>query len=143
MPVFHPADTFVKHRKVMKTCYADVWSEMRQKVLALTPKSNSFGVEWQSPTDANIGARCLVTGEPFHDLISLRRAVSTSAPDCQDLILDHMDMMSRLSSPLLPGTSVQGSVIAAGEDGFADSTTAAERLLKIAVERLAYNFERC
>ena len=110
---------------------------------ALTPKSNSFGVEWQSPTDANIGARCLVTGEPFHVVISLRRAVSTSDPDCQDLFLDHMDTMSRLPSPLLPCTPVQGSVFSKGDDVLPDLTTAAERLLKIAVGRLAYDFERC
>ena len=57
--------------------------------------------------------------------------------------LDHMDTMSRLSSPLLPCTSVDGSVIAKGKDGLPDLTTAVECPLKIAVGRLASDFEQC
>ena len=95
MPVFHATDTYGRHRRCIRKCYAEVWSEMRQKVLALTPKSDSFGVEWQSPEESNLGSRCMVTGEPFHDVISLRRAVATSAPDCRDLFFDHTDLICR------------------------------------------------
>ena len=54
-----------------------------------------------------------------------------------------MDMMARLSAPLLPCTPVEVSVVSKGEDALPDLTTAAERLLEIAEERLAFDFERC
>ena len=110
---------------------------MRTKVLSLTPRSNSYGVEWQSPESSNLGSRCMVTGEPFHDVISLRRAVATSAPDCRDLIFDHMDLIGRLSEPLAPCTSV----VSKAQDVLIELTPAAERLLKTAVGRLASDFE--
>ena len=55
MPVFHATDTYGRHRRCIRKCYAAVWSEMRQKVLSLTPRSNSYGVEWQSPEESNLG----------------------------------------------------------------------------------------
>ena len=79
----------------------------------------------------------MVTGEPFHDVISLRRAVATSAPDCRDLIFDHMDLIGRLSEPLAPCTSV----VSKAQDGFIELTPAAERLLKTAAGRLTPDFE--
>ena len=81
----------------------------------------------------------MVTGEPFHDVISLRRAVATT--DCKDLIFDHMDMIARLSAPLSPCTSVEGLVVSKGEDVLLELTPAAERLLKTAVGMLASDFE--
>ena len=101
------------HQKVLRGSVVRDETE----VLSLTPRSNSYGVEWQSPEESNLGSRCMVTGEPFHDVISLRRAVATSAPDCRDLIFDHMDLIGRLSEPLAPCTSV----VSKAKDGLFNS----------------------
>ena len=45
---------------------------------------------------------CTVTGEPFHDILNLRKAASPAKNDYWDLVRDHMDMIGRLSAAEKP-----------------------------------------
>lgn len=50
-----------------------------------------------------------VTGDPFHDVLALRRITPTRMPDAATMVRDHIDALGRLSAPDQPQTAENAS----------------------------------
>ena len=126
IPVFHATDSYHKHRHLLKALYNEVWPELAIETTAPTPKGAASGAHTH-PYGGSSGY-CMVTGEPMHDIINLRKAASRTKNDYWDLMFDHIDMINRLSTPEAPaGHRFSG----AGPD----LAPEAHELLRMAVEQ--------
>ena len=65
--------------------------------MARTPKADASAVCLESDNQGH--ETCIITGDPVHDEIAFRAAVSHWANDASDLLFDHKDMLIRLSAP--------------------------------------------
>lgn len=46
-----------------------------------------------------------ITGDPFHDVLALRRVTPARMPDAATLVRDHIDALGRLSAPEEPSNA--------------------------------------
>ena len=104
LPVFHATDSYQKHRFKIKKSYVRIWDVARVHVLAPTPRADAAGMAVLPPGASVVNHMLHVTGEPEHDVITARRLVSPSANDCKDFVVDHADLIHRLSARLYTGT---------------------------------------
>ena len=95
-PVFHSTDVYGKHRRLYAALYKRKWHELGVETTSATPKGDAAGALAQ---DVDCGPT-LCVGEPFHDVIALRRVASPASNDCRDFIFDHQNMIDRLSASL-------------------------------------------
>jgi len=96
VPVFHATDSYRKHRQMLNDLYHEIWPEHAVRTSAGTPKGDVSHAAVQPWAGAS--GLCSVTGEPQHDIISIRRLISPSMNDRKDLLFDHIDLIQRLSS---------------------------------------------
>ncbi|CAK0847656.1 unnamed protein product [Prorocentrum cordatum] len=75
-----------------------------------------------------------ITGDPWHDVIALRKLVPPTCNDWRDFIADHADALNRLSAPLPPAPTL-GALPS-------PPSLAARRLLRFGVEQPATAFGR-
>jgi hypothetical protein len=106
-PVFHSTDVYRKHRSLIEAFYKQKWPDASIRVDSLTPKGDALSAELLSggsqPT--------MAVGEPFHDVIAVRRLCSPASNDCSDMIYDHQDMIDRLSAKLVEeGTDAKPTI---------------------------------
>ncbi len=140
MPAFHATDSYGKHRLLAAKCYERCWEELRVKSVAPTPKVDCVSAVVAPAAEADVGRRCLITGEPFHKVISLRKLISPSSPDARDVILDYTDCINRLSAELPIVEDFGG---ADGQEAWtAQELSDIEAALKVAVQELAENFQK-
>jgi hypothetical protein len=100
LPAFHATDSYHKHKNLLAKIYRDVWPELRVHVMHATPKAVATGaqvVRTASPA-------CLITGEPMHDIIALRKLVSPWKHDGRDFLFDHISLINRLSARPAPSS---------------------------------------
>ena len=96
-PVFHSTDVYGKHRLLIEAFYKQKWPETSILVDSLTPKGDALSAELLSEGSQPT----MAVGEPFHDVIALRKLCSPTSNDCSDMIYDHQDMIDRLSAKLV------------------------------------------
>ena len=63
---------------------------------------------------------CTITGEPFHDIIALRKLVSPHKNDGRDFVFDHIELINRLSSeppPIASSTRLAHAPLAGSGPG--------------------------
>ncbi|CAE7917875.1 unnamed protein product, partial [Symbiodinium necroappetens] len=108
-PVFHCTDSYNKHRQLWPSVYDAVW--LGQTLQLQKRKGDKITVS----LDANVPpkAATIVTGDPRHDCINLRRALSNLSYDFADAYHDHEDIMNRLSAPPRPAVFEDGATTAA------------------------------
>ena len=97
-PVFHCTDSYNKRRNMWLPVYDAVW--LGQTLHLQDGPGQKLSVSLTS--DVKPHAATLVTGDPRHDCINLRRALSHLSYDFADAYHDHEDIMNRLSAPLRP-----------------------------------------
>ena len=93
-PTFHCTDNFRAQRLKLEALYKRLWRDCAVGSQGNTKKGPAKRRRVQDP-----GALTVVAGDPVHDLLALRRRVSTMACDSTDLTFDHADLLSRLSAP--------------------------------------------
>ena len=93
MVVSHSTDSYGKHRLQLCSFYARMYPELGATVTSATPKGDALRSVAHLPASPT-----RIIGEPVHDIIALRRLVSTSANDCSNFIWDHTDLITRLSA---------------------------------------------
>ena len=100
-PVAHCTDRYGQHRLQLQRIYQHVWGENALVVEASTAKGDAVSV---SARDKN---ECLtqITGDPFHDVLALRRVAACRLPDAATMVRDHIDCLGRLSAPVEPATA--------------------------------------
>ena len=106
IPVFHAMDVFHKHEKMLQRLYADVFSAVRLTVESDTPRGDARR-RLALPQEHTEGV-CLVTGEPFHDIINMRKLISPRCNDAPDFVRDYSELIERLSFPAAPPRDVIG-----------------------------------
>ena len=77
---FHATDSYHKHKNKLASLYNRIWPELYVHPWHLTPKAGCQGARHLPP----FSSRCLITGEPVHDIINLRRLISPYKCDGQD-----------------------------------------------------------
>ena len=109
-PVAHATDTYNKHRSLWPPVYDKIWLEQqivatgstfkgdlqqvtRQNVKAedrpaLKTRDRSKAKRRRNPLD---DAGTVITGEPMHELINLRKALPNLGNDFADIYFDHAD----------------------------------------------------
>ncbi|CAJ1340140.1 unnamed protein product, partial [Effrenium voratum] len=93
-PTFHCTDNFRAQRLKLEALYKRLWRDCAVGSQGNTKKGPAKRRRVQDP-----GALTVVAGDPVHDLLALRRRVSTMACDSTDLTFDHADLLRRLSAP--------------------------------------------
>jgi hypothetical protein len=96
-PVFQSTDVYGKHRRLYAALYKRKWHELTVETTSATPKGDAAGA--LAAQDVESGPT-LCVGEPFHDVIALRRVASPASNDCRDFIFDHQHMIDCLSASL-------------------------------------------
>ena len=129
-PVAHATDSFGKHRLLLRELYKDKYCELGTKTESLTPKADALAA-----TPRDYPCPTIVTGDPLHDCLGLRRVVSSTSPDAARLVRDHQDIMKRLSQ--LPLKRKKTQYPKPGEL----KTDAGQNLLKIAVAQSSADLE--
>ena len=94
-PAFHATDVFGRHRLQLEKLYGSAWRGLEIVVSTQTPKGGATG----AVVPASACCPTTVVGEPVHDVITVRRLASPACNDCTDFLLDHQDMITRLSAP--------------------------------------------
>ena len=97
-PVFHCTDSYNKHRNLWPSVYDTVWLGQTLQLQEGQRGNLTVGLAADVPQKA----ATLVTGDPLHDCINLRRALSHLSYDFADAYHDHEDIMNRLSAPPAP-----------------------------------------
>lgn len=95
-PTFHATDTYNKRRFLWPALYNKI--RLDQQVIAIG-RTNKGDVDKVRRSEA-IEDRTVVTGEPMHELINLRRVLPSGGKDFADIYFDHADCINRLSAPL-------------------------------------------
>ena len=103
---FHSTDMFGPHYRKLETFYEQKRRSFNVHVAIATPKGDAHGASI-AMADSD---RTLIVGEPIHDTINLRRAVTPKANDSSDFIIDHQDMINRLSAPLHVGPKAKPTI---------------------------------
>ena len=126
IPVFHATDTYHKHRNQLDALHAAVWQELRIRTDSNAPKGIA---PIASPSAYDTGASkalCRITGEPFHDIINLRRAASPhkmTIAICCSIVWTVSDGFRRLQNlrrrPLLPKGKLYSSHVLIFSSGLA------------------------
>lgn len=98
VPVYIATDSYAKHFRKMQKMMQEVCGQLRLQPHASTPRGPAANVAITPCENHPVDDLTTITGEPFHDVINLRKVVSVKANDAVDLIYDHTDMMSRLSA---------------------------------------------
>lgn len=98
VPVFHSTDVYHKHKYKVEALYSKVWPEFRVQTESVTRKGDALSANIESVTAGRERGICTITGEPFHDIIALRKLVSPHKNDSRDFVFDHIELINRLSS---------------------------------------------
>ena len=129
--MFHSTDVFHKHRKKLCRLYTSIFGELRVGVDTVTPKGAA--VRRHLLPRGRIKKCCLITGEPFHDILNLRKLVSPRCNDARDFVYDYSEILNRLSMAIsVLGPDETGPPPELNDDGRA--------LLVQAVEESAQHF---
>jgi hypothetical protein len=102
-PVFHSTDVFGCHFKKLQRFYLQKLRDLDIQTETLTPKGDAVGASIQ---DCDV-TRTMIVGEPVHDIINVRRAVTKKANDSSDFIFDHQDMINPVSAVLCTGPKMK------------------------------------
>ena len=93
--VAHATDSFRKHAQRLRKFYSEIFAEGRLCATSDTPKATAARA---TAADHDDESATLVTGDPLHEVINFRKLVPAFANDARHAILDHQDMMARLSA---------------------------------------------
>lgn len=85
-PTFHATDTYNKHRFLWPPVYEQIWMEQQVEAVGQSKKADVAKVR-RSAVAASDGT--MVTGEPMHELINLRRVLPGTGQDFADIYFDH------------------------------------------------------
>ncbi|CAK0812479.1 unnamed protein product, partial [Prorocentrum cordatum] len=99
-PVFCSTDNYEKHRLRLRGAFAKVWSGLRLVSDGVTPKAPAS--RKRVLASDRVPGRALITGDPQHCIIKMRRFVSPHSADGRDFQFDYIDAINRLSKPRAP-----------------------------------------
>ena len=136
VPCFHSTDVFNKHRAKIEDLYISVWLALRVQSESNTPKAGFARRRLLSRQ--SLTHPCIVTGEPLHDILALRRLVSPRMNDASDFVFDWTDMVNRLSKAD-PHEPAPLDELTFGDEALLLSTSGI-KLLKVGVEGTAEAF---
>jgi hypothetical protein len=138
IPVFHCTDVYGKHSCKLSQLYSRVWGDLRLQRAGASSKGDARRLLAASREGLPQDGYCRIAGEPFHDVIALRKLVSPSCNDCCDFVHDYSDMIWRLSAKPPPSAALlaAGSSDSSGELDVPMSE-AAEGLLRACVQQPA------
>ena len=86
-PTAHATDTYNKHRQLWARVYDRVWCGQEVGFGSRTAKGDVCNIA-RCPENQGLDTT-LITGEPFHDIINLRRALPNLGQDFADIYFDH------------------------------------------------------
>lgn len=102
MPVFHCTDNYRRDWKGVARLYKEIWMALQVSADASTPKSTALRakiMQWLSDY-------LIVTGDPEHDVIKLRKLLSRKNKQSHAALSDHADILHRLAAPLAEAPAV-------------------------------------
>ena len=87
-PTVHATDTYNKHRLLWPPIYDKVWMEQQVDAQGHTKKGDVCKVQRSGVGESDA---TMVTGEPMHELINLRRVLPSVGHDFADIYFDHAE----------------------------------------------------
>jgi len=127
VPVFISTDNFRKHRLLLSKLIDDVWQALRIVSVAPTPKARATKKRLLSKDE--VSNRTLITDDPQHKIIKVRRMVSPQVSDGQDFLFDFIEMINGLSRKSKAPSAYIGEPL-----GEAILSDAGRELLRVAVQ---------
>ncbi|CAJ1434066.1 unnamed protein product [Effrenium voratum] len=90
-PTVHATDTYGKHRLLWPPVYDQIWLEQEVEAVGRTKKGDVKTIHRRAaPSHVT-----MITGEPMHELINLRRVLPRQGHDFAEIYFDHADAVAR------------------------------------------------